>query len=84
MTFDEREAAIMECMPAVGESFRVNYGKEHRGNRLIHIRAIVDDEYIVYRYWKNGYWVYMMTDPTFFYVGIESSVLTKAKSRSNA
>lgn len=70
-----------EHMPAVGDTFRLNYGKGNRANKLIHIRAIVDDEYIVYRYWWRGDWVYEMTDPTFFSVNITMGVMTNAKSK---
>lgn len=42
-----------------GATLRLFWGEGHPGNRLIHIRAIVDDEYVVYRWWsrRNG-WLY--------------------------
>lgn len=68
-----------DYLPAVGDSFRLDYGKGNRHNKLIHIRAIIDDEYIVYRYWYASDWIYKMTDPTFFEVGMESGHVTKVE-----
>lgn len=80
------EARIQAHMPSVGDSFRLRYadinGRRNHNNKVIHVRAIVDDEYIVYRYWWGGEWVYKMTDPTFFYVNINGSVMTKIKGKS--
>lgn len=62
-------------MPQVGDKYRVNFGKGHPANKLLHIRSIVDDEYVVYRFWRRGYWMCKITDPTFFEVGLESGHL---------
>lgn len=68
-----------ETLPQVGEIYRCYYGKGNRNNKLIHIRAVVDEEYIVYRYWRNVRWNYRMEDPTFFEVGLESGHIAKAE-----
>lgn len=65
-------------MPQVGESYRIDYGKGNAANKLIHIRAVVDGTYIVYRYWRSK-WVYKMTDPTFFEVLAEIGRLKEEK-----
>lgn len=46
----------------LGESYRVFYNEGNSNNKLIHIRAIVDDKYFVYRYWVNPRkgWVYKL------------------------
>ena len=43
----------------VGKKYKIDYGKNNSNNKVIHIRAFVDDEYVVYRYWsrrKNRYY----------------------------
>lgn len=72
------------ALPQVGDSYRIDYGKGHFYNKLIHIRAIVDGEYIVYRYRRHFEWIYKLTDPTFFEVGIESGHIYKEKKRGKA
>lgn len=44
----------------VGAIFRMVYGKDHHGNRRVHIRAIVDDDYVVTRQWskRRQDWIY--------------------------
>lgn len=68
-------------IPAVGDSFRLKYETNPGANRLIHVRAIVDNEYIVYRYWRHNEWIYKMTDPTYFEVGLASGHMTKVKAK---
>ena len=51
-----------------GKSFRIFYGKDNVNNRIVHIRAIVDDEMIVFRWWsrqKQG-WIYEVQHLYFF------------------
>ena len=75
---------LLAYMPAVGDSFRMDYGQGNRANKLIHVRAIVDGEYIVYRYRRGFEWVYKMTDPTFFLVNTNGEVMSKVKGRNRA
>lgn len=66
-------------MPVVGDRYRIDYGKGNFANKLIHIRAIVDNEYVVYRYWRHLEWIYKLEDTTFFEVGAESGHIKKVK-----
>lgn len=67
------------ALPQVGDKYRVDFSEGHPHNKLLHVRAVVDGEYIVYRYWKRGRWVYKLTDPTFFEVGLESGHIKEEK-----
>ncbi len=43
-----------------GKSYRIYFGKGNVNNKLIHVRAIVDNTHAVYRSWlrHKGYWGY--------------------------
>ena len=41
-----------------GVSFSVYFNANNVNNKRVHIRALVDDEYVVYRYWRTQEWVY--------------------------
>lgn len=44
-----------------GASLRLSYGEGNPNNKLIHIRAIVDDEWVVFRRWSHRRgWVYVV------------------------
>lgn len=68
-----------EILPQVGDIYRCFYGKGNRNNKLIHIRAVVDGEYVVYRYWWQVRWNYRLVDPTFFEVGLASGHITRVE-----
>jgi hypothetical protein len=44
----------------VGDSFKIDYGPKNSNNKVIHIRALVDDEYYVFRWWskRRQRWIY--------------------------
>ena len=44
----------------VGQTWRLRYNEGNRNNALLHIRAIVDEEYIVVRVWHNAQWKYRL------------------------
>lgn len=46
--------------PTVGKKYRIYYGKDNPYNARIHILAIVDKEYYVYKYWwkYKQRWIY--------------------------
>jgi len=44
----------------------------HTQGRLLHIRAIVDMEYVVFRYWARARWNYEVRDMTLFFVSQEN------------
>ena len=51
-----------------GKSIRKYYRKDNIFNQLLHIRAIVDEDQIIYRYWnyhRRG-WVYLITQIYYF------------------
>jgi len=58
-----------------GQVWRYFFGKDHRANRVIHIRAVVD-RHIVFRVWKRARWIYVMEHVAYFKVGIGSGMLT--------
>jgi len=47
-----------------GKTIRRYYGKGNSNNARLHIREIVDDIHIVYRYWSYHHrgWVYRVDD----------------------
>lgn len=67
-----------DAPPQVGDQWRVDFGENHFANKLLHVRAVVDDDYIVVRHWKRGRWVYEMD----FIWGYEGSEHYKLVSRA--
>ena len=39
--------------PEVGKCYKLSYGKNDWNNKLIHVRAIVDEDWFVYRWWSR-------------------------------
>ena len=56
--------------PIVGKSYRLFYNEGNHNNKKMHIRAIVDGDIIVYRYWRYGKqrWQYIVDDMIFWEV----------------
>lgn len=48
----KRETSLVELLQ-VGNSFLIDYGPGRLGTKIIHIRAIVDGQQIVYRHWSK-------------------------------
>lgn len=50
-----------------GRKVRIFFNKGNVNNRTAHIRAIVDEDQVIYRYWEKGTqrWVYMIE--SFYY-----------------
>ena len=46
----------------VGAKVRSYYGKNNRNNKTMHIREIVDGEYVVYKVWsyRKQCWIYQV------------------------
>ena len=46
----------------IGRKYRIFFDKGNPNNRTIHIRAIVDEEYYVVRYWgkHKRHWIYQI------------------------
>lgn len=64
-----------------GKKVRLFYSEENPNNQLRHIRAIVDDEYIVYRVWSSGKqtWRYSVDWVFGFKVVFDAGFLTAAE-----
>ena len=54
----------------VGSKVRENYGKNHSGNKLFHVRAIVDETRVVMRRWSKSKqdWHYVIENEIYFHV----------------
>ena len=80
MTTTAEYPAAFLALLVPGRAVRLDYGIDNRLNCLRHIRAIVDDEQVVYRVWnaKNG-WQYFVSDRYSFYWRWTKGYLTKAR-----
>ncbi len=54
--------------PEVGQKWKIHYNAHNPNNRLIHIRAIVDEQQLAICTWSNRkkYWRYEMMDLYYF------------------
>jgi hypothetical protein len=64
-----------------GVSFRVFYGEGNVNNKKLHIRAVVDDDYVVLRKWSKSKqrWFYLVEDCYYFYFN-KDQFIEKGKS----
>ena len=64
-----------------GMKIRVFFNKNNPNNQLRHIRAIIDDEYVVYRVWSRGKqsWCYHVEWVFGFILEYERGVLSHIK-----
>lgn len=62
------------------DTVRVFYNEGNVNNKLLHIRGIVDGQYIV-RWWsrRRQRWMYKVEHPIYFEVGFKSGSMTKGK-----
>lgn len=76
----EWPAELLEMIQP-GKKVRVFYYPGNRNNQLRHIRAIVDEEYIVYRIWsrRRRGWLYRVEWLYQFYLEWESGRLSAAR-----
>ena len=65
-----------------GKTLRLFYNAKNVNNRLMHVRAVVDDSQIVYRVWshKRG-WVYQIESRYSLHWQWTHGILTMASSR---
>ena len=63
----------------VGRKYRIFYSKDNPSNRKIHIRAFVDKECIVYRFWskRKRMWEYGVDSIYYFESLIRCNVIFK-------
>ena len=60
----------------VGDKLRIFYNENNRNNKIIEIRAIIDDYYIVYKHYIKGYgYNYVLEDIFFFDILIKNNEL---------
>ena len=66
-----------------GSKLYIDYGEGNRNNRLIHIRAIVDDEWVVSRRWlkHKRRWHYEVEDIFWYEMLHENGRLKTEKPR---
>ena len=62
-----------------GDIYSLCYGHGHFGNKRIHIRAIVDEEMVVFRWWRKRkqYWQYEVEG--LYWFRLRKDHLTKVK-----
>lgn len=64
-----------------GASLWIYYNEGNINNRKIHVRAIVDERQVVFRWWSPGRrrWVYKIEDVYYFYtLGKDGFLLEKS------
>lgn len=68
-----------------GNTVRIVHGLKNPNNRLVHIRAVVDEDYIVYSWWNIGRgWQYKLESIWYFYFCHKDGRLTLEKKESKA
>lgn len=69
-----------------GKKVKLFYNEGNPNNELRHIRAIVDDEYIVYRVWSRHkqYWIYHVNWIYDFHLAFEGGNLKSAQQANGA
>lgn len=60
----------------VGKSLKIFYGEGNLNNRVIEIRAIVDDNQVVIRQWSKKDWRYSVEDRHYFEIVHKMGCLT--------
>lgn len=64
-----------------GQKLRIYYSKKNRNNKKIEIRAIVDEDYIVYKYYYHFNWHYKLDYIYYFYLLKQDRHLFKQNKR---
>jgi len=61
-----------------GKKLRIFYNENNINNRIVHIRAVVDDEYIVFKTWsqRQQRWSYQIESDYYFQLLLEEGRLT--------
>jgi hypothetical protein len=63
-----------------GQTWRIFFFKGNRNNTLIHIRAVVDNEYFVVRKWRRGKgWIYTLENPYYFEILLNDKKMYEVK-----
>ncbi len=59
---DLKRKKTLDQMLQPGKKIRVFYNENNINNQIRHIRAIIDEEYIVYRVYRRRSWYYRVVD----------------------
>lgn len=80
-----RKKMELDKLLVPGTSFSVYYNKGNLNNRQVHVRAIVDDEYVVYRVWfkSKGYFRYNVERIHYFDVLLRNGRIRDVKYPKN-
>lgn len=72
---------VKEVFIKTGEKWKIDFSKGNLNNKTIHIRAIVDEEYIVYKHWlkRKKRWDYAIERYYFFKLIYEQGCFKKLK-----
>jgi len=72
-------------MLTIGSKIRLYYGKDNPNNKLYHIRAFIDDEWIVYRLWlkHKKRWHYGIEHLWHFHFAFEAGLLKREGKSKN-
>lgn len=64
-----------------GESYRIFFSECNVNNKLIHIRAIIDDNQVVFRRWSytKRRWIYLIQDMIWFDMLANDGFMKKVK-----
>lgn len=74
-----RKTELLELLQ-VGKTLRIDFGKDNPNNEVIHIRAIVDDDQVVFKTWNKHRqrWSYCVKWMYYFELLLEDGHLTNA------
>jgi len=59
-----------------GKKYRIFFNANNINNKMINVRAVVDDEIVVYRMWRGG-WVYCTYRLSYLELLIKEKKLTE-------
>ena len=68
---------------APGNDVREHWGSKNIHNKLMHVRAIIDDDWVVYRWWSyhRRSWQYEIDWIYKFYLMLQSDALTLVRKK---
>lgn len=77
---DEQWAELRKLLQP-GNKVREFYGEGNLNNRLIHIRSVVDEEYIVFKFWlkRRRVWRYVVEHVWYFIYRHKNGVFERRK-----
>ncbi len=69
----------MEMPVEIGRKYKIFFSDNNPMNRTAHIRAFVDEHYVVYRFWKKrkDRWEYVIDSVYYFKLLLKDGALIK-------